>query len=468
MIRGLFEKKMANRTRIGFLFAFVLLLIGNILSFISTEKVSEQSESVNHTNLIIEGLESILNYTTRAESEFRGYLLDGNDLHYEGFKKSIRKADSTIDVVNRLTKTNHFQKVNVESISSQVNVIINLLEENFQRFREDRAVTAEIRDGTVRVSRLKLALEMDVYQMQTEEKKLWEARSENISEYINIIKFISIISTLVAILLTIYSIVVFNKENNAKKEADRQAGLFREQLERRVAQLGELNTELIELRSIEKFASTGRIARTIAHEVRNPLTNINLAVEQLKTEFEGTENADIFLDMISRNSVRINNLVSDLLNATKLTELNKVSTSVNTILEECLKDSEDRIRLNHIKVVKDFDDQICKVSVDIGKIKIAFLNLIVNGIEAMEDGGTLTISTEAIDDKCVIRISDTGCGMTREQINRLFEPFFSTKKMGNGLGLANSQNIILSHNGSIKCETEEGRGTTFTITLDFE
>ena len=105
---------------------------------------------------------------------------------------------------------------------------------------------------------------------------------------------------------------------------------------------------------------------------------------------------------------------------------------------------------------------------DIDKIKIAFLNLIVNGIEAMEEHGTLTITTISDKQKCIIKISDTGCGMSSEQMNRLFEPFFSTKSMGNGLGLANAHNIILSHNGNIKGESEENVGTTFTISLDFE
>lgn len=271
---------------------------------------------------------------------------------------------------------------------------------------------------------------------------------------------------IVAILLTFYSILVFNKESKARQEADRQTNLFREQLESRVEQLADLNTELIELRSLEKYAATGRIARTIAHEVRNPLTNINLALEQLKSDFKAEEGEEIFFDMIKRNSERINKLVSDLLNSTRLTELKKTSVNINDLLEECIRDAQDRIQLKHIHVVRNFDKNIPFIKVDQEKIKIAFLNLLVNAIEAMAVSGTLTIETFTEKNKCHIRITDTGCGMSKEQMGKLFEPFFTTKSKGTGLGLANSQNIIISHNGIIKAESEEGSGTTFHVYFD--
>jgi two-component system sensor histidine kinase AtoS len=90
-----------------------------------------------------------------------------------------------------------------------------------------------------------------------------------------------------------------------------------------------------------------------------------------------------------------------------------------------------------------------------------------NALEAMQESGTLKICTSEKDDKCTVIISDTGCGMTKEQINHLFEPFFTTKKSGTGLGMANTHNIILSHNGTIKVESHENAGTVITIQLAF-
>jgi signal transduction histidine kinase len=132
-------------------------------------------------------------------------------------------------------------------------------------------------------------------------------------------------------------------------------------------------------------------------------------------------------------------------------------------LDSSLELARDRIELNHIRVEKNYDPHICPISVDVAKIKIAFLNIIVNAIEAMKENGILQISTFYNNNLCTVKITDNGKGMTKSEMDRLFEPYFTTKEKGNGLGLANSQNIILGHNGSISAESEPGIGTTFAI-----
>ena len=171
--------------------------------------------------------------------------------------------------------------------------------------------------------------------------------------------------------------------------------------------------------------------------------------------------------MIVRNSERINNLVSDLLNSTRVTELKFADVNVNDIVNESLAMALDRIELKQIKVVKDFEMDMCTIPVDVQKIQLAFLNIIVNAIEAMESQGILTIKTANEKEKCVVRISDNGIGMNKAEMDKLFEPYFTTKEKGNGLGLANSQNIILGHNGTISAISEPGVGTTFTVILKF-
>jgi signal transduction histidine kinase len=264
-------------------------------------------------------------------------------------------------------------------------------------------------------------------------------------------------------MLTIYSLVVYNKENKAKNINAKKAEEYKNQLQERVNELARLNTELIELRRLEKYVVTGRIARVMAHEVRNPLTNINLACEQLRAEVED-EDSEIFFTMIRRNADRINQLVSDLL-ATTRAELTFSKASINDLLDASLELALDRIQLNQIQVIKNYDDNVCSLPVDIEKIKIAFLNIIVNAVEAMGENGILEISTAHEDGKCVVKISDNGRGMKQSEVDRLFEPYFTTKEKGTGLGLANSQNIIIGHNGSITAESEFGKGTSFTITF---
>lgn len=459
--------KIANRTRVGFLAAFVLLLISNILTFVSTQKVSEQAKWINHTNQIIHDLDNMLGFITRAESSFRGYVISDNESQLISFDKSVHKIDSTLQLVKFQTRDNPSQQKNLDTLQTIVRRVLLSLEKRIAVFNSQHSISSQLVEQSRQGNLLMLQLESYVHEIQEVERNLWNDRSVKISEYSQLIKFLNIISVIVAILLTLYSILVFNKENKAKREADEQASQFRQQLEKRVDQLAELNTELIELRGLERYAVTGRLARTIAHEVRNPLTNINLAVEQLKTEFEGDENSDMFFDMVSRNSERINRLVSDLLDSTRATELDLSHITINKLLDICLKEAADRLKLNNIKVIKNYDPDICEVNVDVSKLKIAFINLIVNAIEAMDDDSELFLSTRSENKKCIVEIKDTGKGMTKEQLGRLFEPFFTTKKKGNGLGLANAHNIILSHNGSIKAESEEKKGTTFTITLNF-
>jgi signal transduction histidine kinase len=270
--------------------------------------------------------------------------------------------------------------------------------------------------------------------------------------------------------MALFGYYTYSFENKARRVADQRIADYQQQLKEQIEELDQANKQLIRMRSIEKFAATGRIARTIAHEVRNPLTNINLAVEQLQAELNGiqAESAGLMLDMIGRNSARINLLITDLLNSTKFTDLVYTRVSVNQVLDETLELARDRIVLKNITVVKTYSDDICDISVDLERIKIAFLNIIVNAIEAMEERkGILQIRTASRDNKCVISITDNGPGIDEESLSKVFEPYFTSKTKGTGLGLTNTQNIILNHNGHIGLESKKGEGTTFTIQLAF-
>jgi len=306
-----------------------------------------------------------------------------------------------------------------------------------------------------------MAIDAMINKMKQEEIDLRNDRSEKISQYSGLIQLLNILSIIIAVMLTIYSLLVYNKENKAKNLNAKKAEEYKNQLQERVNELGKLNSELIELRRLEKYVVTGRIARVMAHEVRNPLTNINLACEQLRAEVEDEDSA-IFFTMIRRNADRINQLVSDLL-ATTRAELTFSTASINELLDASLELALDRIQLNQIQVIKNYDDSVCSLPVDTEKIKIAFLNIIVNAVEAMDENGILEISTAQENGKCIVKISDNGRGMKQSEVDRLFEPYFTTKEKGTGLGLANSQNIIIGHNGSIYAESEFGKGTSFTI-----
>ncbi|MEZ4900965.1 MAG: PAS domain S-box protein [Spirosomataceae bacterium] len=194
----------------------------------------------------------------------------------------------------------------------------------------------------------------------------------------------------------------------------------------------------------EKSASTARLVRTLAHEVRNPLTNINLSLDQLEPEIQDEE-LRLFTDIIRRNSKRINGLITELLNSFKPQHTILEQTSIHDLLDATLEDATDRLNLKKIALQKVYGEE-CWLPLDKPKMKIAFLNFILNAIEAMEEEkGILTISTHIADKACYVEIKDNGSGIDPKDLNRLFEPYFTSKPNGLGLGLAATLTILQSY-----------------------
>lgn len=463
MVKKIFTK-IATRTRMGFFAAIFLLFISFILTFISSKQVSKQGFWINHTNEVIHDLDNVIGFITKAEAAFRGYILTEDKKYIATYNASIKNTDSTLAKLKLTTIDNLVQQKNLDNLGYLIGKKFLFIKNIKSRLTPGtKFLSSELEGNEEGIANAK-NIDLEINNMKQEEIARRNTRSENVSEYSNLIQIFDIISFGIAILLTIYSLVIYNKENKAKIIASHKADKYKEELQERVNQLAKLNTELIELRRLEKYVATGRIARVIAHEVRNPLTNINLACEQLRSEVEN-ENSDLLFTMINRNSDRINQLVIDLLATTRVPELSFSEISINKLIDETLELANDRIKLNHIKLIKDYDENICPLSLDVEKVKIAFLNIIVNAIEAMDENGILEITTKNQDGKCTVRITDNGKGMKKTESDKLFEPYFTTKEKGNGLGLANSHNIIISHKGSISAESEYGKGTSFTISF---
>jgi PAS domain S-box-containing protein len=224
-----------------------------------------------------------------------------------------------------------------------------------------------------------------------------------------------------------------------------------------------------ELLETERLSLTGKMARTIAHEVRNPLTNLTLAIEHINDELpDESESIKVYTEIIERNAYRIEELISELLNSSKPKELNLQLVDLRELVDETLELAVDRINFNQVYLQKSFAENLPRILLDKAKMKIALINIIINAIEAMTgDKRELTLSTQQQENTILLRIRDTGKGMSADQLEKLFEPFFTAKPNGLGLGLTSTKNILNSHNANIVVESELNKGTTFTLQFTF-
>lgn len=448
-----------KRVRNGYVLAFVILLVSYFLIYLNTIEMEKRSKTVDRTNETILNLELLLSAMKDAENGIRGYALTRDSVVLIPYLGVIQRVDSIYRVVEGTITTDSLQQVRLDLVKTLVKNKLQLLDKVATYLSSSQFSGNELLKLGFPETKMMNNIRKTVKYMQVHERALLLERVKKYNETFASLKITNLLALVLAIFLAIISLITFEKENQAKK-------VYRTDLEAGIEKLRAANKELVDLKSIEKFAISGRISRTLAHEIRNPLTSIALATDQLKDILKSNEDSDFFIDIIRRNADRINSLISKLLNSTKFSELQLSLVSPGEILDEALDLAADRINLQEIKIVKNYSSQIGKIEVDAEKIKLAFLNIIVNAIEAMEPGkGVLEIKTESRDSVCWITIKDNGHGMDSDAVSRIFEPYFTTKDAGNGLGLTNTQNIVLNHNGSISLESNPGKGTTFFIAL---
>ena len=214
----------------------------------------------------------------------------------------------------------------------------------------------------------------------------------------------------------------------------------------------------------EKIAVIERIAKSLANEITNPLSNINLSLEQLNLDIQSEDEAvKLYLDIIKTNFERINVLITDFINSTQSVELNIQPRSLNILLD----DSIDMISLDldkhRVQLNKEFNQTDLLVNVDHTKIVNTFYNFLSNAVGASATEINLKVYEEG--DFAIIEIADNGDGISLENQSKIFEPFFTTKQKSLGLGLTNAQKSIINHKGKLNLESKEGMGAKFTIKL---
>lgn len=222
----------------------------------------------------------------------------------------------------------------------------------------------------------------------------------------------------------------------------------------------------------EKLASIGRMAATIAHEIRNPLTSVKLNIQKVAEEEGFADAVKAHLGLTLEGIDQIERFIKELLNFTRVQELSLERFPIEQVIEESLKLLRNTLDQKRIVVERITSGCLPPVLVDGDKMRQVFLNVLRNSQEALEYGGRIIVSSDSVEDggrtKVRVRIVDDGPGIPDKDWETIFEPFYSTKPSGFGLGLANARKIVEQHNGTIRVVKKRGRGCAFVIHVPIE
>ncbi|MBU6411046.1 MAG: hypothetical protein KGR98_11730 [Verrucomicrobia bacterium] len=263
-------------------------------------------------------------------------------------------------------------------------------------------------------------------------------------------------------LLTAFQSAHYHLEDTVQR---RTAALQQEIAERKRLEAANLQAE--------RLATVGMMAAQVAHEVRNPLGSITLNLDLIQKEIEklagasahSAEEGCALVNDMRAEVRRIQRVIGDYLQFARLPKLRRCSLALNAFLGEKLAFMNGEFAVANVRLRTAFDPALTAISADGEQLWQATLNLIRNSLDAMPEGGELTVGTWREGGQVRLRVADTGKGINEEQRRQVFAPFFTTKPQGTGLGLALVQQIAVEHGGHVECESAAGKGSTFTLFL---
>jgi histidine kinase len=258
-----------------------------------------------------------------------------------------------------------------------------------------------------------------------------------------------------------------------QRQSERVIRINIQEIERAYEELKSTQEQLIQS---ARLASLGKLAATVAHEINNPIAGVLNYIKLLIKIFskgavspERLEDIQGFLAIMEKETARCGEIVKNLLSFSRPSVVRKEPAPINEIIEQALGILIHKIEISGVTLVRDLSPDLPPVTCDFKQIQQALMNIVINGVEAMTRGGTLTITSRFLPKEKMIEveIKDTGIGIPKEHLDNLFEPFFSTKAEGKGvgLGLSVAYGIIHKHHGLIKVESAPGRGTAFRVHL---
>jgi signal transduction histidine kinase len=230
----------------------------------------------------------------------------------------------------------------------------------------------------------------------------------------------------------------------------------------------ELHENIAKMKKAERLSAAGQLAASLAHEIRNPLASISGAAGILRRGAAPPEYVEDSLDIIQKESQRLNKLLTGFLNFANPRSPRLQRTDPSAILQSVVSLAAHAAENNHIAIVYKSEQQTPEIECDPEQLKQVLLNLVINAIEASPSDSEIRLLTRQHDDRITIEVEDQGTGITEDVSDRIFDPFFTTKPKGTGLGLAVSSIIVAHHGGTLSFHKNERRGTTFRIELPVE
>jgi len=217
----------------------------------------------------------------------------------------------------------------------------------------------------------------------------------------------------------------------------------------------------------EKLASVGRLSAGVAHEINNPLTTILTTAMLIQEELDPQDPNYQELETITKETLRCRKIVASLLDFARQSTPTRKPCDINEIVQESVILTQKQAAFKDVILTDELDEHLPQLNMDKGQIQQSIINLVLNAIEATDAGGSIFISTayQKYQDRVDITVSDTGQGISEDNLGKIFDPFFTTKDEGNGLGLAITHGIIEQHNGTLNVDSKLGLGTKFTIQL---
>jgi signal transduction histidine kinase len=425
---------------VGFSFTLVLLIVSAWLSYRNTRQLVEADRMMDHTHRVISLLEAVLSTLKDAETGQRGFIITQEEPYLQPYDEAVVRVYDELNRLKELTSDNSGQQERLAVLEQKVGGKLDELDRTIaalNRTRDFKAVQEKVRTGEGKQQMD--AVRKVVAEMQQVERDLLQQRAEESGRSYRTAVLSNLLTGALAVALVSYVFYLIRRYDALRQQAAQRT---------------------------EHLAILGKLLAGVAHEVRNPLAGIRSTV-QLWERLPDTARTQDSIQAVVQAVDRLNDIVSRLLLFARMGDNDeRQPVSVNSELAETLNLLEAQAASQAVAVERDLGPNLPSVSGSASALRQVFLNLATNALQAMPQGGRLRCRTHYEPQKRTveIRFADTGPGIPPDVRKHVFEPFFTTRPDGTGLGLALCQEFVHQHGGQMEFE-DGGVGATFVVVL---